>query len=153
MECGQKWEIGTYFYLEKLFSGAVVTPLLLLLPVQLEIIVLLLTRGGSPEAHQRGLCVPAGVAILAADLRTPLETGHFKVVWRLRDTNKAFNPESLTLSQGTTVQSSTEKRCRKHSPQPLNTSLFTFLSTSGVWWGAARASLEGVGPKPLLLEG
>lgn len=126
MECGQKLEIGTYFYLEKLFGGAVVTPSLLLLPVRLKIIVLLLTRE-APKRPTSWARVPAGVAILAADLRTPLETGHFKVVWRLRNTNKAFNPESLPLSQGTIVHSSTEKRCRKHSPQPHNTSLFAFF--------------------------
>lgn len=134
MELSQRLGSSVYSHWETLFNEAAVTPPLFSILVLLEIVLLLHKdfpkQEGSPGASQPApVCADrcGSVRQWYDELRTLLETKHFKAAWSLRNTNKAFNLKSLTLSQGATLHSSMKKRRCKHSTQAQNTSSFRFL--------------------------
>lgn len=134
VECGQRLESSAYFHWETLFNEAAGTPLLFSVLVLLEIVLLLHEEFPEQEGSQEASQLAPGCADRCgivkqwyAELRTPLGTKHFKAAWSLRNTNRAFNLESLTLSQGATLHSSMEKRRCKHCTQAQNTNPFGFL--------------------------
>lgn len=109
MGCGQRLESGAYSHRETLFNEVGATPSLFSILVLLDIVPLhkeFPKQEGSARASQPApVCADrrGSLSQWYAELRTPLETKHFKAAWSLRNTNKAFNLGSLTLFQGATL--------------------------------------------------